>query len=503
MQYDANTNDLLVRTGATLAAWGFFALLLWLLRRVRPLRTVAGQLNLLALALFALLFLSPHLDRWHGYVIAGVEAAAVFLILIISLRGLDGLIFDLLARWRRQPPVPLVLRDLGRWAISLVALVFIIRGFFPGVNLNILAVSSIVVGYILGNATQDTLGNLVAGLALNTERPFTIGDWVTVSGHTGVVVDTTWRATRLRTKTEDYIIIPNAAIAREPITNFSRPTRAHGCYVNVGVSYETPPNRARGVILQALRDIPEVCAEPKSRVWLAGYGDSAINFTVKFFIDDYVDLDEIQTRVLDRIWYVFQRENIRIPFPIRDVRLYQAADMARAEQQAQRADIRRVLGRIELFQSLSADELDRVAGASPLATYEQGETLVRQGEEGSTFYVIFEGRVAVVVRNAEGQDVAVAHLEKDAFFGEMALLTGAARTATVIAETDAVVLVVAKTVLAPLLQANPELAGKLAAVLEKRVADRAVRMASASAADAAPLTRADLLSRIRRFFGLA
>jgi CRP/FNR family transcriptional regulator, cyclic AMP receptor protein len=111
--------------------------------------------------------------------------------------------------------------------------------------------------------------------------------------------------------------------------------------------------------------------------------------------------------------------------------------------------------------------------------------------------------VAVAVRNAEGQDVAVAHLEKDAFFGEMALLTGAVRTATVTAETDAVVLVVAKTVLAPLLQANPELAGKLAAVLEKRVADRVARMASASAADAAPLTRADLLSRIRRFFGLA
>ena len=103
---------------------------------------------------------------------------------------------------------------------------------------------------------QDTLGNLFAGLALNAERPFQIGDWVTVGGHTGVLVDTTWRATRLRTKANDYIVIPNSAIAKESIVNYSRPTRSHGCYLQIGVSYDTPPNKAREVILGVLREAP-------------------------------------------------------------------------------------------------------------------------------------------------------------------------------------------------------------------------------------------------------
>ena len=79
----------------------------------------------------------------------------------------------------QKPPVPLVLRDIGRLGLALIALVLIVRGFFPEVNLNVFAVSSLVIGYIVGNATQDTLGNLFAGLALNAERPFQIADGIT------------------------------------------------------------------------------------------------------------------------------------------------------------------------------------------------------------------------------------------------------------------------------------------------------------------------------------
>jgi small-conductance mechanosensitive channel/CRP-like cAMP-binding protein len=492
----------LLGLGATALAYAVFTSLQRYLSRYRLLKAVALQLNLLALAMFAMLFMAPVLAQWHRYVLAALGAGALFLIVAISLRALDGFVFEVMARWRRQAPVPIVVRDIARWAVALIALVFIVRGFFPGVNLNVLAVSSIVVGYILGNATQDTLGNLIAGLALNTERPFEIGDWVTVGGHTGRIVDTTWRATRLRTKTEDYIVIPNASIAREPIVNFSRPTRSHGCTVSIGVDYETPPNKARHTILQVLHAIPDVCAQPPPSVWLTGYADFSINFTVKFFIDDFAELDRIQSTVLDRLWYAFQREGINIPFPIQDVRLHDAT-ASRQEQRAQQLrDIRQALSQVDLFQSLAEDEAARLAAQTQVRNYGQGEVLVREGDAGDTFYIISRGTAVVTVAGANGQSTVVARLGQGAFFGEMSLLTGERRAATVTAETDVGVMAVSRAVLAGILQADAALASKLAAVLEKRTADNKDKLTAGPSAETTPVTHSTILARIRRFFGL-
>ena len=220
------TGDWLSGLVSTLVAYILFTILQFVLRRNHFLRMIAFQLNLLALALLAIYFLTPQLAGLHLYVLSAVQVTAVFLLIVIGLRAVDIFFFDQLRRWRHQTPVPVVVRDIGRWALSLVVLVVLIRYFFEGVNLDVLAVSSIVAGYILGNATKDSLGNLFSGIELNTDRPFNIGDWVTMGNHMGQVVDTTWRATRLWTKTTGYVVIPNAVIAREPIMNFSQP---NGC----------------------------------------------------------------------------------------------------------------------------------------------------------------------------------------------------------------------------------------------------------------------------------
>ena len=488
---------------ATLLAYVLFSLLQRYLSRYPILKAVSLQLNLFVLALALMLFLSDPLARIEPGVLTGVRAAAVFLALVIGLRLGDRLYFEVVAPLRRRAQVPVVLRDLSRWTISLVALVLIVRAFFPTLNLNVLAVSSLVVGYVVGNATQDTLGNLIAGLALNTERPFQIGDWVTVGGHTGRVVDTTWRATRLRTKTEDHIVIPNATIAREPIANFSRPTTRHGCAVTLGVAYETPPNHARAVILNVLRDIPEVCREPAPSVWLSNYGDFSINFTVKYFIDDFARLDAIQTKFLDRIWYAFGRAQIEIPFPVHDVRMHPPIPDSAARRQAEAASIRQTLQCVDLFQSLSPPELDQMAGSVRRQLFGVGEALCRQGDEGDTLYVIGDGSVAVTVRLPDGRDTTVAHLGAKAFFGEMSLLTGEKRSATVSAERDTSVLAVSKDALSPLLQSNADLASRLATALEQRTADRHAKMTADSTPASSGSAHSALVDRIRRFFGAA
>jgi small-conductance mechanosensitive channel/CRP-like cAMP-binding protein len=499
---ELDLKDAALRLGGLLVIYFCFTLAQRFLTRHPLFRQIELQLNLLLLVLLAVIFLGPVFDQMHRYVGKAFQAAAAFLGVSIGLKLFDLLVFDRLTRWRNKPPMPLVLRDIARLALALVALVLIVRGFFPEVNLNVFAVSSLVIGYIVGNATQDTLGNLFAGLALNAERPFQIGDWVTVGGHTGVLVDTTWRATRLRTKTDDYIVIPNSAIAKESIVNYSRPTRTHGCRLEIGVSYDTPPNKARAVILGVLREAPGVCQEPAPSVYLVGYGDFAVNFIIKFFLEDYARLDPIQSGVMDRLWYAFRREGISIPFPIRDVRHRPALADERAQRAAGQDTIRQLLSGVELFGSLSAEEMERLANAAKLQLYTAGENLCRQGEPGDSFYVIREGQVAVLMNGADGQTVTAAHLANGAFFGEMSLLTGEPRSGTVTAETDVEVLRVSKQDFAGLLQANADLAGKLAAVLEKRSEGRRTAMATSIARGAAPETRSVLAVRIRQFFGL-
>lgn len=493
---------LLARMGLLVVAYAGFTLAQRFWIRHRLLRSISVPLNLLVLVLLLLLFMGPVLSLCSPWVLDGMLAAAIFFGISLGLKTVDGVLFDLMAEWRKRPQVPILLRDIGRWLLSLLALILIIRSFFPGVNLNIFAMSSLVVGYIVGNATQDTLGNLIAGLALNTERPFQLGDWVTISGNTGRVVDTTWRATRLRTKAEDYIIIPNASIARDAIVNYSRPTTHHGCYLPIGVDYESPPNAVRSAILSVLADVPEVLQDPLPMVYLTGYGDFSMNFTIKFFIADYSRMDPVQSTVMDRLWYVFKREGIGIPYPIQDVRVSNRLTSERCAQEASRNVTRELIKRVELFQSLSDAECEQLVSAVSAVPYATGEALCHQGDAGDSFYVIRSGAVRVSFRGADGNTTEVARLTSGQFLGEMSLLTGEPRAATVVADGDVEVIRVSKQAFASLLQANAELAVKLAGVLEKRAAERHALLATASPGIPAPDTHSMLTMRIRRFFGI-
>ena len=496
------TGDWLSGLVSTLVAYILFTILQFVLRRNHFLRTIAFQLNLLALALLARYFLTPQLAGLHPYVFSAVQATAVFLLIVIIIRAIDILFFDRIRRWRHKTPVPVVVRDIGRWALSLIVLVVLIRYFFEGVNLDVLAVSSIVAGYILGNATKDSLGNLFSGLELNTDRPFNIGDWVTMGNHMGQVVDTTWRATRLWTRTTGYVVIPNAVIAREPIMNFSQPNGYYGLLIKIGVAYETPPEKVRQTILQVLHETPDVLKEPEPSIWLEEYSDFSINFTIRFFILDYNEFRNIKSNVMYRIWYAFKREGITIPFPIRDVRIKEKKPDEETERGREVMQLQVLLGNLELFSSLSDDDLKRLAEQAQVRVYGRGECLVREGEPGGSLFVIRDGMVKLTVAQADGRQTELAKMASGQFFGERSLLTGTQRSATVTAETDVVVVIVDKPVLAPILQANTKLVTSLAAVLEQRDADRAARRQADSKAPVIPTPQHVWLQQITRFFGL-
>lgn len=499
-----------LNAGLAVLMYGLLFLLYRLLRRrIRLLSRSPIVMQLLFILLPLNLLLSEPLARIHAKVPEILLAALIFMGVQLIIRLLDVWLFDLLFASRKTVNVPVVVRDICRWLLSAVALLIIIRSLFPEVNLNVLAVSSIVVGYILGNATQDTLGNLVSGLALNTESPFAIGDWVTIAGHTGQIVDMTWRATSLRTKAGDYITIPNASIARETITNYSQPTTVHGCNLEVGVNYGVPPAKVMTTLMDAIRSVPEVIPAPVPRIRLIRYSDFSVDYNIKFYINDFERMEDISSQIMERIWYFFKRNDIVIPFPIRDVNMRQITaqdDALKAE--ADRARKAGLLNSVDLFRPLDPETRQQLAMALVEHMYGPGEVIVEQGSAGSTFYAIVSGSVDVSVMQ-NSRRTSVATLSAGAFFGEMSFLTGEKTNATITACGDCTVLALSHTELSGILAANSSLADDFAVVLARRQQEAAQRLTQNGQPKSGPGGARDMVSssaigsRIRRFFGIS
>lgn len=473
------------------------------LGRSRFLRGIGPFLNLAVLYLCFRLFL-----HWGGVGLGPAAqlwsvSAGVLLACVLAIRVFEYLAFDL--AFARSLHLPMLLRDIVRWLVVLTV-GYLVLHFNLGINLTPLLATSAALTFVLGIAMQDVLGNLFAGIALNLEKPFALGDWVRIKGQTGAVENMTWRATRIRTFTDDHVVIPNAEIARNEIVNYSHPTTTHARELEVGVAYDAPPTLVKRTVLEACAEVPGILAGPGPVIWLVNYGDFAVTYRVKFWINDYSRVFDIEDELMTSLWYRFRRAGIQIPFPIREVTM---RTVTRADELAERAGRERRaldrLGAVPLLAPLPAAELRGLARRLEARTYRRGERLVAQGEPGDSFFIIDGGSVEVLVADARGRQTRVAELGPGSFFGEMSLLTGEKRTATVRALEDVSVLVVGKEDLGPILARRPRTVEALSKVIEQRQRENLEKMAasrSLSEEERRAASSAGIIKRIRGFFGL-
>jgi small-conductance mechanosensitive channel len=358
-----------------------------------------------------------------------------------------------------------------------------------------LVTTSAVSAVVLGFALQDTLGNAFAGLAIQSEKPFHVGHWVRVGDHEGRVAEVTWRATKLRTKAGNLVILPNNVVAKEPIVNYSEPAAPFRLEVEVGASYLVPPNRVKAALMEALRHSSRVMTAPAPEVLLVGFDASAINYRVRFWIEDYgadeISRDEVRTA----IYYSFQRHDIEIPWPIQIQYERQWKDPDVDDKVAQEE---RLLASVDLFATLPPELRHQIARSAPMAVYGSGETVVRQGEEGQSMFVVLSGSVSVVLEPSRNE---VARIEPGGYFGEMSLLTGEPRSATVLAVGDVVTVEIGADVFRRLAAVHPEAIEKIgmAAVVRKAGLEQ-MRTASARPVMVETTT---LMARMKKFLRLA
>jgi small-conductance mechanosensitive channel/CRP-like cAMP-binding protein len=351
------------------------------------------------------------------------------------------------------------------------------------------AVGAVVIGFAL----QDTLGNLFAGLAIQVEKPFRVGHWVRIAETDGQVSEITWRATRIRTKAGNFVIVPNSTLSKDTITNYSEPTLESRIEVEVGVSYDAAPNVVKATIIDALRDEPLILGSRPPEVLLVDFAASAMTYRVRAWTTDFAADERVRDRMRSAIYYAFRRTGISIPYPTQvEISADPSPPIA-----AEPRDVDAALTRVAIFAALSDDQRQQLARTARLITYAAGEAVVRQGETGASMFVIARGTAAVVM---EPGNQEVARLGEGMFFGEMSLLTGAPRSATVRAVSDLDLFEFAASAFRTFVLANPSAVEQIGAAAARRAAE--LQRARQSEVAAATEPAASVVDRIRRFLRL-
>ncbi|MDJ0765419.1 MAG: mechanosensitive ion channel [Myxococcota bacterium] len=178
-----------------------------------------------------------------------------------------------------------------------------------------------ILGIAIGFAAKDTLSNLFSGIFILADAPYKVGDFIVLdSGERGQVTDIGVRSTRILTRDDIQIIIPNATIANAKIVNETGgPSKKERIRVRVGVAYGSDIDKVHEVLIAAARASSFLAADPEPRVRFREFGDSSLNFELLGWIDEPLfrgqALDELNTIIYKQ----FAAENITIPFPQRDV----------------------------------------------------------------------------------------------------------------------------------------------------------------------------------------
>jgi small-conductance mechanosensitive channel/CRP-like cAMP-binding protein len=373
----------------------------------------------------------------------------------------------------------------------IIGLVLLAATFLSDRLLTTSAVSAVVLGFAL----QDTLGNAFAGLAIQSEKPFHVGHWIRVGEFEGRVAEVTWRATKLRTKSGNFVVLPNNIVAKEAITNYSEPIAPTRLDIEVGASYLVPPNDVKAAITEALRNCGRVLTTPPPDVILLAFDASAITYRARFWVDDYERDEAARDEARTAIYYAFQRRNIEIPWPIQ---VQYERRMPEPDPDAALEERERLLGNVDLLAPLPPDLRHEIAMSAPLTVFGDGEAIVRQGEPGQSMFVVCSGAVRVVL---EPQRTEVARIERGGYFGEMSLLTGEPRSATVVAAGDASVVEIGVTLFRRLGAADPHAIEQIGVAAMARRADLD-RVRTAAAGTVAVETHT-LLTRMKKFLGLS
>lgn len=382
-----------------------------------------------------------------------------------SLTVVNGLLFNQAKTGSWQANVPRLFRDLSRVFLILCGLALVLSlvwGADLGGIIAALGVGSIVIGLAL----QDTLGNLFSGIALLFERPFTEGDWIEVDSIKGKVIEINWRSVHILTRELELLVIPNGVLAGATIRNYRRPQKLHVEVIEIGFSYDDPPNKVKQVIKETALSTKGVLDKPEPVVQTVAYNDSSINYKVRLFLADYDKVPQIRDEFMTRVWYAAKRYDLSIPFPIQTVYNYPSPRMNAAA--ILNGYLQQLLD-LPSFAGVNEAILIELTKSASNRFFGVGEEAISQGIYTDEFYAIITGKAEVTLsQENSARDLTIAQLAPGDFFGESALSGKGMSPVTVTALSDLELLVIPIKNLQIALEQSTTLRQEMGAVMESR-----------------------------------
>lgn len=407
-------------------------------------------------------------------------------------------------RWKKGS-FPAAFKNIITVFVIVIVVLVLLKEILD-INVTSLIATTTVLTATIGLAFQSTLANMLAGLTIHLEKPLKQGDWISAGGHEGNVLDITLRSTRMMTVDNNEVFIPNSKVLSEAVVNYSLPDAASVRKLTVGIAYSIPPNAVRKAILEVLASTPGVGTHPPAMVRVASFGDYSVQYEIRFTLIDFGRHVDVEAEIMNLLWYRFKRDQIDIPFPIRHVTMTQLTpETIRDEHERHVAGILKLMEKVDIMAPLSPSERRHLVEDAQVKAYAIGEYPVRQGEAGDSFYIIKKGMVDVIVEKTPGEGMVVASLGTGNFFGEMSLLTGATRTASIRVKDDAEFIVVDRDNFRSVLVKNPSIAESMSHILAERQAGldaQREKLDSAAVARRKQDASGKLLHNIRNFFGL-
>lgn len=404
--------------------------------------------------------------------------------------------------------VPRIVTDM-LLAVTLIVYL-LVRVSASGVNLTAVAIPSAAITAGLAFSMQATLGNLWGGIALQLDNTCRIGDWIRFEGVSGQIVSIRWRYLAIATTSNETVIIPNGKL----VSNYVHVLGRRGDFrvplrhtVPFAVAFAVPPSRVIAIVRDALlrSEIGTVAIDPPPQVVCTGFDDNGIQYGVVYWLTDLARDIYTDSDVRVHVYAALQRHHMEIPYPHR-VLLRSHAETNDAVHRRELETRERTLTRVPLFSAFTPEE--RRALASELVTchYVQGDVVSRHGDVADCLYILSSGTVSIYGQADDRQPrPLLATLTAPDYFGEMGVLTGQPRTATVVSDGDTTCHRLDKPGFDAILRARPALIDALSEVIAARQSanDKTLALSAEARARQANTRATELVRKIRQFFDLS
>jgi CRP-like cAMP-binding protein len=428
---------------------------------------------------------------------------------IATIRMLGQFVFRLLLPAIKLTP-PRITEDL--FVIVAYVAWFMVRLRYAGLDLSSILATSAVITAVIAFAMQDTLGNILGGLALQLDNSIEVGDWIKVDDISGKVVDIRWRSTLVETRNWETVVFPNSQLMKNKFLVLGRradePVQwRRWVWFNVGL--DVSPSRVINVVETAIlnTDIANVAKNPPPNCVLMDMDNKGYaRYALRYWLTDLAPDDPTDGAIRWHIITALQRAGHKLALEEKSIHITKENEKY-DEAIHQREVLLRIktLRRVELFSSMTDAELKALAERLRYSPFSRGNIITQQGDERSHWlYIIINGEAEVFLTAGDGSKRQLNVLSKGSFFGEMALLTGAPRRASVMAKTDVECYRLDKEAFEEILLARPSIAEEVSHILAVRTAqlDSAAQDIGATSQRDLSQSRGEILATIKRFFSL-